>query len=384
MCLSATMKCEACLGVEDISYIMSKCAHMVCGTCLIRLKNMCPVKTCLKVGYSRVHGAPLLSLHDALQAVDGKERMSNVKPVAPVNSNPVQLVQPAKPETDIASGVTYSPGYAYGYLDFETTDRTPATCRIVQIGVDLYRADEKDASKVYRAEPFSTLVKADQPMNEDAAKLTGITDIKLCQASPVSKVLLQFLQWLDQERGGLPVVLIAHNGIEFDFVILFNEMWRWGLHPYVTLKKYGVVMLFDTLKWCRVHIPSHRLIKNDKGIASYKLGDIHESLLKCRFEDAHTALADCMAMKRIMETPYIQSMNPQITVADGHSCMHIKDFANDQQLKRESIDRATAAGVKKQIKLATQTNNLLSFFSTNKRKELDVEEVDAVKKRKVQ
>jgi DNA polymerase III epsilon subunit-like protein len=173
--------------------------------------------------------------------------------------------------------------------------------------------------------------------------------------------LKAFFQWIDDTRQNHPVVLIAHNGLGYDYPLLMSEMYRWDMAPYNTLKRYGIEYLFDTLTWARVNLPSHKLIKKPTGESSFRLGDIHEALLGFRFDGAHDALADCYALRRICESEYVARKNMCMTKSDSHSCVALRECVEDFQVKRQSIDKTIHILVKQKVEQKSK-RTLLSFF----------------------
>lgn len=240
------------------------------------------------------------------------------------------------------------------YLDFESTDRTPLECRIVQIGAVMLDPDGNEQT-------FQTLVKADQPMCAAATEVTGIKDSDLHGAPACQPALAQFFEWLDRVRRGHNVVLSAYNGLSFDFPLLMSEMHRWSMSPYATLRRHGVVRFADALPWARVNVPSHRLIKKPSGEASFKLTDLHESMVGCRFEGAHDALADCKALRSVCEAPFLREKGYSTEQLNNFCCVGLKECVEEFQKRREGCDRAARAQVKKKVSEKAK-RTILSLF----------------------
>ena len=242
------------------------------------------------------------------------------------------------------------------YLDFEATDKIPMECRIVQIGCLMVDPETKEEHV------FSTLVKADMSIVAAASEVTGIRDEHLVGAPGCAAALRKFFDWIDETRKGNNVIFVAHNGSGYDYLLLMSEMHRWDMPPFVTLKRHGVVRLADSLPWARVNIPSHKLVKKPTGEPSFKLGDLHESLVGKRFEGAHDALTDCRALRSICESEYVCEKGFCLSQHNGHSCNDLRMCVDEFQRRREGMDRTARAKVKAKVDSKVGKRTLLSFF----------------------
>jgi DNA polymerase III epsilon subunit family exonuclease len=95
----------------------------------------------------------------------------------------------------------------YVAFDFETTDKDPATCGVVEIG----------AARVVNGEivdRFHTLVNPFRPIAPGATKVHGYTDADVATAPHFAAVWPQFRTFVGED------VLIAHNGQHFDIPVL--------------------------------------------------------------------------------------------------------------------------------------------------------------------
>jgi len=257
------------------------------------------------------------------------------------------------------------------YLDFETTDINPRTCRITQIGA---MCEDKS---------FNTYVKADKPMNPEATKITGIKDSDLKDAPPCKEALNLFFDWLDSVRDKKSVICVAHNGSGYDFILLLCELHRWDMPAYQILAKHGIVRFVDTLPWARVNIPPHRLVKKvENNEPSFRLGDLYESVMGCRFECAHDALADCKALKQFCESGYVKDKCLNLDSHDGHSCFGIKEYISDFTRRKQAEDSDMSKEIaRKADEKGCQKRTLLQFFS--KLPETSGKLADEKKRRKI-
>ena len=96
----------------------------------------------------------------------------------------------------------------YVTFDFETTDKDPATCGVVEIG----------AARVVNGEivdRFHTMVNPYQPISAEATrKAHGYTDADVKDAPSFAEVWPQFRSFVGDD------ILIAHNGQRFDVPVL--------------------------------------------------------------------------------------------------------------------------------------------------------------------
>lgn len=333
-------------------HVTRPCAHQVCEPCVTG-KRECPAcgGTLKDARFNQELSTAIeRNCARAYMVTDVRKtaRMPPLEPLEPLtDAVKKKMATAAKP-----ASASESPLRAY--LDFEATDCTPLTCRITQIGCVLVAPDGTERT-------YNSLVKADRSVCEKAAEITGITNEKLKDAPPCKESLINFFAWLDRVREGRQVAFVAHNGVGFDYPLLMSEMWRWDMHPYTTLAKHGVVRLADSLPWCRVNVPPHKTILKESGDPSYKLGDLHESLIGHRFASAHDALADCRALRSICECDYVVRKGFTVDVSDAHSRFELKDFVSDFQVKRESADRITKQRVKDNANAKTK-RALLNFF----------------------
>lgn len=224
------------------------------------------------------------------------------------------------------------------FLDFEATDLSPYSARIVQIGC-----------VAENSETFQTLVKADKPMHPEASKVTGIYDDDLKDACSCREALIKFIRWIKETRGTQDVVFVAHNGAGFDYPLLMSEMCRNGMSPFLVLRDCGVTHFFDSLVWCRENVPPYYC-------SSYTLGNLHEIFVDKKIENAHDALADCHALNAVMSR-----VCEKASLAEIDYCCKGERYTEDVQecvrrfqKKRDELDKTEV----------TKVNNVLSKFLT--------------------
>jgi len=94
-----------------------------------------------------------------------------------------------------------------------------------------------------------------------------------------------------KDLGG-KIVLVAHNGDDFDFSVFATHMKRFSLE----WPNGFDIKTFDTLQWVR----ELRKTSDDKSkFASAKLGALYKAHFDEGIKDVHTAIGDCYAMDRL-------------------------------------------------------------------------------------
>ena len=97
--------------------------------------------------------------------------------------------------------------------------------------------------------------------------------------------LLDFLSFLSGIRNP---VLVAHNGKQYDFIILYRIAAYTGLLPRFRSSVYGFL---DTLPLCRHLVPGH---------CRHSLKTLYADLVGDHFE-AHDAKQDCIALEKVLD-----------------------------------------------------------------------------------
>ena len=193
---------------------------------------------------------------------------------------------------DFASSVIVS-------FDLETTGLSPSNDHIVQL------------SATCGSSTFNEYVYTAKKINAKASLVTGITAETIAGKPEFGAVCSKFLAWLANMGGGkggsrspqkkpvLPVLLVAHNGLRFDFPLLLHEMQRHGIPPSDLEDKGGVKGYFDTLAAAR-----HAF----KGLPSHRLALLYTHVTDGKeMEDAHDALANTKALHEIASDVRVQA-----------------------------------------------------------------------------
>lgn len=151
----------------------------------------------------------------------------------------------------------------YVVFDLETTGVNPVRDVILEISAVKIRGHKE-------AEVFSRLVNPGFPIPPDATRINGITDEMVAGEQGISKILPEFLAFIDGE------ILIGHNIQSFDLVFLnrvAEELCRQTVaNDYI-----------DTLFMARSCLP---------GLARHRLTDV-AAHFHINSDGAHRALNDC-------------------------------------------------------------------------------------------
>ena len=176
---------------------------------------------------------------------------------------------------------------------------------------------------------FEKLIKPLKTMSKGAADVTGITDDKLAGCKPLPEVFDELQKYLETVcRPGHHRVLMAYNGLKFDFKMIFIDLMRslekhcpQNPDPVKWLRKLKVDWLFDPLVLARSSLERSTLIHNSRGNCSFKLGDLYESMYGKKLENAHDALADCIAVNDVLKhslfAPHFKSVVSQVIETEG-------------------------------------------------------------------
>lgn len=201
--------------------------------------------------------------YSAVDNSDPKTKRTSVTPVPviPYQDSADSLEQVLSDTNPLIAGKTYIA------IDFETTGKNPSLCSIIEIGM----ARMVDGKVT---EYFDTFVNPGIPIPPDASRVNHIFDADVKDAPRIEEVLPQVMEFI----GDVP--LIAHNGNEYDYLILARVLKNTGM----SIKS----KLIDTLQIANdLHIPGRH---NLSDLCTY----FHIPLL-----NAHRAYADCIATAKL-------------------------------------------------------------------------------------
>ena len=185
------------------------------------------------------------------------------------------------------------------YFDLETTGLSKWSDRIVQIGATVVLNNGNENITVME---FETFVNPDKKIHVSASAKTGIYDKDVVKAPSTKQALNDFFEKLKSVKTkypNTPILMVAYNGIQFDFPILFCELIRNNMAVYLLMDNCGVVGFLDPLLWAKRELDTTCLIRRSNGSCSYKLSDVYIALTGTPLNNAHTALADTRGLKKI-------------------------------------------------------------------------------------
>ena len=159
------------------------------------------------------------------------------------------------------------------FFDLETTGLSTKNCKIIEIAA--YCVDTK--------KHFTKLVNPDMNIPPVITKITNINDSMVKNEDLFKNVIKTFEEFCFE---GNPdkVVLIAHNGLKFDKMVLLAEYER----NEIPLPNY---IFYDSIDWFKKIYPDEK---------SYKLSKLQEKF-QVNYENTHRALDDTMCLFEIFD-----------------------------------------------------------------------------------
>ena len=157
-------------------------------------------------------------------------------------------------------------------FDLETTDKDPKKARIVELSATVLDNNlqmTKDTVK-YRFKPQT-------PINPDAARKHGITDLMVYSCPPFAQAAAPLFKFFDG------TVVIAYDGEYFDVPVLSNEFdrvgYKWPGNRVTIVDPYKI--------FCKME--------------SRTLAAAHEFYTGQKFEDGHDAERDVKALLNVLQ-----------------------------------------------------------------------------------
>eukprot|EP00854_Cymbomonas_tetramitiformis_P005175 gene5175-6295_t len=169
-------------------------------------------------------------------------------------------------------------------FDLETTGLSVYTTDIISLAVNVLETGQQ----------FDKLVRPPTlPIPRHITQLTGLTNDALRKSSSWSTVGTLLCEWLRDEvlchRSDGTLTFVGHNCRKFDVPILIRHLSKLrGTHP-VIVKRCAVV---DTLRLLRSALP---------GLRDHKQVTVYKHLFGTTPANAHSALADVVALTRIVK-----------------------------------------------------------------------------------
>ena len=268
-------------------------------------------------------------------------------------------------------------------FDLETTGLSTRNDKITQIGGTAFAFCE-DSMKYKEISNIETFVKCDREISTGSVEKTGITKKHLISAPVIADALKLFFTWIgntrrhvkkaakeeaaegavqhkegekeEKEEGDKEeVILIAYNGIHFDFPILCAEITRCKQLPYLVLNGCGISTVLDPYQWAQAYMDQTCLIRNVTGKRSFKLSDVHQSLTGSPIIDAHQALADTKGLMTICCHEKFQSMFKMDEKTDcSHFRMSLKAYVHLFRTNCQKSESSSKKGNKNRTRTIAQ------------------------------
>lgn len=176
---------------------------------------------------------------------------------------------------------------------------------------------------------FERYVNPGVPISQASTKIHHIDD-KMVQDAPTFDIVwAEFLRQLDSQFKS--VALVAHGGMFFDRIMIMKELDRFGVD--FDSSRFHFI---DTDPLLRRHIPNAQ---------SHNLGSlIRQYLPNYDFGGEHTALADCKALKALIESIQVPLEN---VTRDEFSMVY--DIGNYKWVMKEFFGVETPSELAKNI-----------------------------------
>ena len=137
------------------------------------------------------------------------------------------------------------------------------------------------------------------------------------QSYTIKEALTGFMKWIENQHD--PVILVFHNGFNFDCTILIRHLIDFKIKIPPNLVKFG-----DTLPFFRNAI-------KPPAIANHTLASL-ASHFKIKQERAHCALSDTQTLKQICES-HVKDNGGDVSTIFTNCTRSIQDFVNRQIFK---------------------------------------------------
>lgn len=134
------------------------------------------------------------------------------------------------------------------------------------------------------------------------------------QSFTIREALLRFVNWIEEQQR--PVILVFHNGFNFDCSILIKHLIKFNIKIPLNLLKFG-----DTLPFFRQAI-------KPPAIQSHTLAQL-ANYFKIKQENAHCALSDTCTLKQICEA-YVKDKGNDVAIIFQNSTRNLQDYVNRQ------------------------------------------------------
>jgi DNA polymerase-3 subunit epsilon len=201
-------------------------------------------------------------------------------------------------------------------LDLETTGGAPATCEITEVGAVRVRGGQREAE-------LSTLVRPATAIPRQITALTGITNVLVADAPPVTTILPTLMEFW---RGS---VFVAHNA-RFDLAFLNAAL---ALHDYPTI---------DLPVVCTATL-ARRLVRDE--VHNCRLSTLAQHF-RTQHEPTHRALPDAQTTVEVLHALLERAAGLGVLTLDGLlELCNRRDLDTVAQRERLTNRLPTAPGV---------------------------------------
>ena len=158
-------------------------------------------------------------------------------------------------------------------------------------------------SAVNESEQFDAIVNPEVHIPQASTDIHHVSNEIAQQAPTFKKVFPQFRAFVKKgAKRNTHIVLVAHNALGFDKIVLEKECLRCGL------KMPANWVFYDTLLTYRNQFPE---------LVSKRLGDIYQNRFNEPIQNAHNALSDTLALQRLFYHDIQPLFTMEHTVATG-------------------------------------------------------------------
>lgn len=179
-------------------------------------------------------------------------------------------------------------------------------------------------------------------ISQKIESLTGITNnILQKRGLPFLEAWTRFQMWLSylsSSNSNKPIVIMAHNGKQFDIPFLHSELMRRNRH-HNWASKSNILCFIDSLQLLRNESTFWNSNENDNITKpnSFALGNIYKYLFNEEMSNAHNALYDVNALHKIFEKSILK--NQWRKAANKFQFSLLQSFENENNSKLDALPK---------------------------------------------
>jgi DNA polymerase III epsilon subunit-like protein len=250
-------------------------------------------------------------------------------------------------------------------IDCETTGLSVYTDQIVEFAAVVGRWNI-GTDTVPTLATFSRRVKpTTRQMCKRAEEITGITNAMLVDQPPLSVVLAEFQQYVDDVcvEEHTPRVLLSYNGVAYDLPLMVSEIERYGHSALTYFRQLKLQCSLDLLPIGRTCLDVTLLRRKANGRCSYTLSDVYAAVTHRPLEGAHGALVDSVAVLELLTSRALRETCQLLLTAETECPL----YQNPMSLVRTCLHRNLARTTTGTRAKATSKRILDAFVCTQKR-----------------